>query len=407
MHTDTAQTQLVSRAPMPPIPPLRIALLTHSTNPRGGVVHALELGDALHALGHAVTVHAPDPQRRGLFRQTRCAFAAVPATPCAGDLVSLVKQRIDDYVAWFERPDALSYDVYHAQDSISANALATLAGCGVIPGFVRTVHHLDDFDEAQLMAWQTRGFMRAERVLCVSKLWRATLLRDYRIPATLVGNGVDTDRFTPIADAHDQALRLRLGLGDGPVFLVVGGIEPRKNTLAILQAFIRILRAFPNAQLLIAGGASLLDHGGYRQAFDAALGCSGLSTGNRVLLLDKVDDAEMPALFRCASALVFASLREGFGLVVLEAMACGTPAVVSRIAPFTEYLRGDDCAWVDPLDPASIAAGMAHACDSHAASEFRVAGDAACKQFTWAKSASQHLDIYHAQSAYYPEISHA
>jgi glycosyltransferase involved in cell wall biosynthesis len=55
-----------------------------------------------------------------------------------------------------------------------------------------------------------------------------------------------------------------------------------------------------------------------------------------LILLGKVDDADVPALFRCASVLVFPSLREGFGLVVLEAMACGTPVVVSKIAPFTE-----------------------------------------------------------------------
>jgi len=386
------------------MPDLRIALLAHSTNPRGGVVHALELGEALHAIGHAVTVHAPDPQRRGLFRPTQCAFAAV-ATPCAGDLPTLVAQRIDDYVAWFERSASPAYDVYHAQDSISANALATLTERGVIRGFIRTVHHLDEFDEPRLTAWQTRGFMQADQVLCVSALWRENLLRDYGVRAALVGNGVNTERYRPVADAHDLALRLRLGLGSGPVFLVVGGIEPRKNTLAILRAFLRVLRTFPDAQLLIAGGASLLDHSGYRHTFDAALADSG--AGNQVIVLDKVADAEMPALYRNATALVFASLREGFGLAVLEAMACGTPAVVSRIAPFTEYLDGADCVWIEPLDPASIAAGMTRACDPQAAARLRNAGYASCIRFTWARSAAQHIDLYRAQSAQLPEISHA
>ncbi|HEV7817407.1 MAG TPA: MSMEG_0565 family glycosyltransferase [Janthinobacterium sp.] len=401
-----------AEAPAParrPLQPLRIALLTHSTNPRGGVVHALELGDALHAAGHDVTVHAPDPQRRGLFRATRCAYAAVRADACAGDLAALVRQRIGEYLAWFERPRTPRYDVYHAQDSISANALAMLAERGAIPGYVRTVHHLDHFDDPLLAAWQTRGFMRAGRVLCVSRLWRDSLLADYGVAAEVVGNGVDAARFSPYADDRDAALRARLGLGRGPVFLVVGGVEPRKNTLAIFQAFLRIRRAAPGAQLVIAGGASLLDHGACRLAFEAALAASGLATGagQPVLLLDRVEDADMPALYRCASALVFASLREGFGLAVLEAMACGTPAVLSRIAPFTEYLGGADCAWVDPHDPAAIAAGMAQACDPAAAAALREAGLGVSRRFTWAASAARHLDIYRAFLATSLENYHA
>ena len=69
----------------------------------------------------------------------------------------------------------------------------------------------------------------------------------------------------------------------------------------------------------------------------------------------------MPALYRSADALLFPSLKEGFGLAVLEAMASGVPAIVSRIAPFTEYLNEGECLWVDPNDPASIALAMSRA----------------------------------------------
>ena len=71
----------------------------------------------------------------------------------------------------------------------------------------------------------------------------------------------------------------------------------------------------------------------------------------------------MPALYRAASALVFPSIKEGFGLVVLEAMASGVPGRDSRIAPFTEYLGDDDALWCDPFDVASIAAAMALSLD--------------------------------------------
>ena len=72
---------------------LRIAILTHSTNPRGGVVHALELGDALCRLGHEATVHAPDASGAGFFRDTLCATVAVAASPVGRDITAMVETR--------------------------------------------------------------------------------------------------------------------------------------------------------------------------------------------------------------------------------------------------------------------------------------------------------------------------
>lgn len=375
--------------------PLRIALLTHSTNPRGGVVHALELGDALHDLGQRATVIAPDPDGRGLFRRTRCAYAGVPAR-ARGDLVARVAATIEDLVAWFERPGAPRFDVYHAQDSISANALAELRRRGVIPGYVRTVHHLDHFEDARLAAWQERGWRAADRVLCVSRMWQDIMAREHGVAAELVSNGVDTTRFSEARGARDAMLRQRFGLGPGPVILAVGGVEPRKNTLGILQAFLRMRAALPKAQLVIAGGASLLDHGAYAREFEALAALSGLGRGPGAALqvLGRVDDEDMPALFRAADLLAFPSLREGFGLVVLEAMACGTPVLAPAIAPFVDYLPPHACAWADPHDPASIADAMLRACDPRTATLLRAAGHAVCAQYSWRRSALRHLDLY-------------
>lgn len=380
---------------------LRIALLTHSTNPRGGVVHAIELGDALHALGQHATVLAPDPHGRGLFRETRCGWTGVPARAVDGSLAARVRQAIDDYVAWFARPDAPQFDIYHAQDAISANALAVLRGRGIIPGFVRTVHHLDDFDDPLLAAWQERGYRAADRVLCVSRLWCETLAREHDIAALQVSNGVDLARWTPEPNERDLALRAGLGLGPGPVVLAVGGIEPRKNTLRILQAFLLLRARLPRAQLVIAGGASLLDHGAYAREFEARVAAAGLARGPGAALqvLGRIDDKDMPALLRCADVLAFPSLREGFGLVVLEAMASGTPVVVPRIAPFTDYLPERACAWADPDDPASIAAALVEACDPPTATRLRARGQAVCAQHSWHRSAVRHLALYRAYLA--------
>jgi len=389
--------------------PLRIAMLTHSVNPRGGVVHSMQLSESLQDAGHTVTLFAPDPQQKGLFRQPRCGFTAIPGTSNAASVVEMVHQRIDDYVQYFSHADAPHYDLYHAQDSISANALATLTERGIIPGFVRTVHHLDQFGDPQLHAWQERGFRQASRLLCVSKLWKDKLRDEHGVVADVVNNGVDLDRYQPLSTARDATLAQELGLSGSPIFLAVGGVEPRKNTCGILQGFLRLRRAYPNAQLVIAGGTSLLDHRNYQQEFNQLLHRNQLTPGigEPVVVLGQVADADMPSLFRCADALVFPSLKEGFGLVVLEAMACGLPTIVSRIAPFTEYLKGGSCAWVDPEDPASIASGMAHACDSAISPQLREAGADICKQFTWAQSAHRHLSIYRAYLAQSKEISYA
>lgn len=390
---------------------LRIALLTHSTNPRGGVVHALELGGALHDAGHAVTVHAPDPVGRGFFRVPRCDAALISAESVRGPLSILVRKRVDEYVAYFSglgKRELARWDIFHAQDSISGNALAILAQQGKIPGFVRTVHHLDSFEDPDLMALQLRAFTRADRVLCVSGKWCEVLRREFGVAAEQVPNGVDLARFSSLADEADIQVRQHYGVHfGGPVLLAVGGVEERKNTLRVLQAFIEVRKELPHAQLVVVGGASLLDHDSYRTQFDAMVRSAGMSLGpgQSVVVTGSVPDAEMPALFRAADVLVFPSLREGFGLVVLEAMASGTPVVTSNIAPFTEYLCEDECVWANPLDVASIAAAVGRACEPGIAHHLRVAGRGVAARFGWSKTAQRHVEIYREMAGHSPSTA--
>jgi glycosyltransferase-like protein len=388
---------------------LRIAMLAHSTNPRGSVVHALELAEALIELGHDVVLHAPDAGGAGFFRKTRCRTATLPARAVAGGLFELVEARTADYLAHFTAPRVERFDVYHGQDGISSNALARLRELGAIPGFLRTVHHLDAFDDPRLASRQLRGIAAADRVLCVSRLWQEVLARDHGIAAARVGNGVDRVRFSPVPDGADAALRTRLGLGEGPVYLSVGGIEARKNTLRVLQAFISVRTASPTAQLVIAGGASLLDHSAAQAAFAAALAAAGLASGRgaAVIAIGELADAEMPPLYRSADALVFPSLREGFGLVVLEAMASGTPVIVSRAAPFTEYLAEDACLWVDPMSVGAIASAMREVASGATRRRLAAAGHAVCERHSWPASARRHHEVYAEWLTSTREAAHA
>ncbi|WP_250474159.1 MSMEG_0565 family glycosyltransferase [Caballeronia sp. GAFFF1] len=367
---------------------LRIALLTHSANPRGGVVHTLELARALHESGHEVTVFAPARENEVMFRATpfRVVIARVEGKR---DVAQMVHERI-----WALKASLASqvFDVYHAQDSISGNALAELKEEGAICGFIRTVHHLDRFDDPRLAHWQQRAWRDADEVLCVSETWTRTMRETYGIDAKTVSNGVDVSRYSAPVDCGP--LRERFGIsGCGPVVLAVGGIEERKNTSMLLEAFAFLRAAKPSAQLVLAGGASLLDHDAYARRFHSRAAQLGLEAGARgtpIVITGPLDDAAMPALFRIADVVAMVSLREGFGLVALEALASGRPVVVSNIAPFTEHLDDRTCVFADPHDPYDIARGLTDT----GGIDFDHAVPALLKRYAWQASARRHLDIY-------------
>ncbi|MBN3778005.1 MSMEG_0565 family glycosyltransferase [Burkholderia sp. Ac-20345] len=375
---------------------LRIALLTHSVNPRGGVVHTLELASALHEAGSDVTVFAPAAPGEAMFRDVPCRVVLARVDVRPSSIAEMVAGRIAAVGNTLLQHDVSRFDILHAQDSITGNALAELKQAAAIDGFVRTVHHLDVFDDPQLESWQERAWREADQVLCVSAAWKATMRELFGIRASVVSNGVDVARFDHVDQGGMQAVRSRFGLHDGPVVLAVGGIEARKNAIALLDAFARLRSKMPDARLVIGGGASLLDHDAYARRFvarAAALGL-GIGVGEPVVTTGPLDDTALVALMHCADVVSMVSIREGFGLVVLEGLACGKPVVVSRIEPFTEYLDQHACVWADPGDVNSIADALHDALSGRRSPDFAHAVPALLNRFTWQASARKHLDIY-------------
>jgi glycosyltransferase-like protein len=347
---------------------MNIALLTHSVRPRGGVIHTLELAAALLGRGHRVTVIASAEPGESLFRATAFPVELIRLPVLTGDLVAQVRQRIEALV------DALppllaqgGFDLLHAQDSVSGNALALLRARGArLPRWLRTVHHLDTFAQPTLNRWQERAWRAADGIACVSDTWRTHLHQHFGVQAERMFNGVDLGRYAIAPDPADAQRLQALGLADarGPVCLLVGGVEERKNTVRLLRAFAGLRRGEPSwaqAQLVIAGGASMLDHSAARSAWQQTLAEFGLDegTGAPVLRTGPLPDEMLPTLMRRADVLAMPSLVEGFGLVALEALACGTPVLVSNRPPFTEHLHDTPAvAWCEPEDTASIAAGL-------------------------------------------------
>ena len=227
------------------------------------------------------------------------------------------------------------------------------------------------------------------------KPWQRDLLaREFSRVAVHVGNGVDTARFSPVPDATDAELRARLNLPtDAPIFLAIGGVEERKNTVRLFQAFQALHGQVPSSRLVIAGGASLLDHDAYQARFAGMLAHGG-AAARAVMRTGTLRQKLMPALYRAATALAFPSVKEGFGLVVLEALASGVPVVTSRIAPFTEYLGDDDVTWCDPGDAASIVAAMTEALDGARRARLIPRGLEIAARHDWTNTARAHLATY-------------
>lgn len=373
---------------------ISIGILTHSTNPRGGVVHAMALAETLCAEGYNATLIAPDETGAGFFRTPRCPVWCIPARG-AQSLPALVTQRVGEIRQALR---SHSFDVLHAQDPISANALADLVQEGRITGFARTVHHLDSFDHPELAARQERGFMAATELLSVSSLWKNILQDRHGRTAPVVGNGVDPAKFSPHPDKQDSALRARYHLpADKRLILSVGGIEHRKNTLLLLEMFLALCQEQPDIHLVVAGGASLLDHSACRTAFDARLRASGLA--DHVSVTGPVADEDMPAFYRQAAVLAYPSAVEGFGLCPLEALACGTPVIVPNAPPFTEHLSGSDVLWCNPDQPHSLLQALREALSPESRTHFLAAGPITARRFDWRSVARRHLPAYRRLAA--------
>lgn len=367
------------------------------------MVHTLELATALHDLGHQVCIYALDKDGLGFDRPVPCEVCLVPAAPAPGNVDGLIRQRIQEFIQGLKPSlEAKRHDLYHAQDCIGANALDELrlaqqsleTSNPCLCPIVRTVHHIEDYTSPYLQQCQDRSIRQPDRCLCVSHSWQVALQQQYGIQAARVVNGVDTHRFTPQVDGRETHLRKQLGLGTGPIYLTVGGIEPRKNSLAVLQAFAQVLTQQPQAQWVIAGGATLFDYQAYRDQFFYQVQQLGLTVGDQLMLPGVIPEEDLPALYRLATAFVFPSLKEGWGLVVLEAIASGLPVITSQQMPFTEFLTTTQALWVDPNSVDAIAQAMLAVLDPVQAQSLVHNSQSVLPRYTWQTSAQQHVHHY-------------
>lgn len=242
------------------------------------------------------------------------------------------------------------------------------------------------------LRWSTHYNARtATRVIADSEATRRDLIHHYHIPEAkiaVVYPGRDESLAPGTDPAALAAVREQYGLA-GAYFLYVGTLQPRKNLVRLVQAFERLNLGTlerSEVQLVIAGKKGWL--------YDDLLAeIKRLGLGARVRLPGYVPDADLPALLSGALAFVFPSLYEGFGLPVLEAMACGTPVVCSNAASLPE-VAGDAALLVDPLDTDGLAAAMARlASDGGLRAELIERGYRQARRFSWQRCATQVLAV--------------
>jgi glycosyltransferase-like protein len=359
---------------------MRVALLTYSTRPRGGVVHTLALAEALAAAGATVTVGTIARHGdAGFFRAVDLAVRVVvaPLTEIDGEALGPRVLRSIDALAAVE-DWAGSHDVVHAQDCISANA---------VPGCVRTVHHLDRFTTPELVGCHERAITTPRAHVCVSRAVADELRDGWGIRASLIPNGVDADRFAAAAGdgPAQRAWRDRIG---GPYVLAVGGIEPRKGTRELVAAWPHVAARHPAQRLVVAGGETLFDYRPYRAEVEELARRLGVA----LQVLGPVDHAALPALIAGASALAMPSTKEGFGLAAMEALAASTPVALSPLRVFREVFGGVGHFATD-ASPAALADAVHRAITDRDPTRAR-AGRALAARHTWPTAARAHLDLY-------------
>lgn len=235
-----------------------------------------------------------------------------------------------------------------------------------------------------------RTITRANKIIAVSQKVKSDILNSFDIDpekVSVIYHGVDP-AFKKVTDntlLEETRREYRL---PGKFILFVGNLEPKKNIYRILEAFAILKKSRAIEHSMVFAGKK----GWKMNDLDRAIAAHGLE--ECVHITGYVEKAHLPALYSLADVFVFPSLYEGFGLPVVEAMACGTPALISNAGALPE-IGGDACVQADPYDVSSIAEAM-YSLLSDAPLRERCAREGLSRAglFSWEKTAQETMKVY-------------
>ena len=238
-----------------------------------------------------------------------------------------------------------------------------------------------------------RSVRRADGLIADSHHTARDLAEQWQVPPariTVVQGAVDHSRFAPVTDPQRlAAVRRRYGIGDGPFILGLSRLEPRKNFVRLIEAFAaaRAAGRLPH-RLVIGGGKGWL----YDTIFARV---QELHLDGLVHFPGFIAEEDLAALYSAAELFAYPSLYEGFGLPILEALACATPVLTADNSCLPEA-GGPGALYVQAEDVESIAAGLVRlATETALRGQLRAAGLVHAGLFTWERSAQQLLAAYH------------
>ena len=286
-------------------------------------------------------------------------------------------------------------DLFHSPDFVLPFV------SGHVPTLL-TVHDLSfirypETFPARLTAYLNRtvpwSVARATHILADSVSTRNDLKSLWNVPdekVTVLYSGVN-ERFRRVPDEVQSAVRARYDLGETPVILSLGTVQPRKNYEFLVRAFEPVSRQAPHS-LIIVGAKGWLDEG-------LSAEIERLQLAGRVRITGFVADEDLPALYSAADLFVFPSLYEGFGLPILEAMACGVPVITSNSSSLPEVITRDDgelaAIMLSPYDEAAWTTEMLRLlADENTRHSLSEAGIAQSARFRWQKAAAELATLY-------------
>jgi D-inositol-3-phosphate glycosyltransferase len=388
---------------------MRIAMVSEHADPAavlgetdagGQNVHVGSLSAALAERGHSVTVYTrlTDPRaRRSMEFSPGVVVRRLPAGPVAplpkDELLPFMPE-FGDRLARLWQQDMP--DVVHAHFWMSG--LAALAGTAGLPvPVVQTFHALGlvkaryqgtaDRSPANRVGLEHHIARSCAQVIATCRDEAGELTRT-GVPAgqiSVVPCGVDTRVFTPDGPAARRSARPRL--------LALGRLVERKGVATVIAALARL----PDAELVVAGGPNRRDLGtsdDYRLLREAA-GRHGVA--GRVTFTGSIAQPEVPALIRSADVVVCTPWYEPFGIVALEAMACGVPVVASAVGGLADSIVDHQTGWlVPPRDPAALASALGQLlADPAKRAALGAAGvERARRRYSWRRVAAQTEAVY-------------
>ncbi|MFN8560615.1 MAG: glycosyltransferase family 1 protein [Anaerolineae bacterium] len=278
-------------------------------------------------------------------------------------------------------------DLYHATDFVlpptRARSLLTVHDLS----FVRVPEAASPRLKAYLDVVVPRSVRRADHILADSQATKDDLIMPCtaRLPTR---SRCCCAASTPVFTASMiPAIRLKYDIPPRPYIFSVGTVQPRKNYARLIRALAALRARHYDVDLVIAGGSGWLDDPIYAEI-------NAANMADHVHFIGFADDADLPALYSAALITAVPSLYEGFGIPVLESMACGTPVVTSNVSSLPE-VAGDAALTVDPTSLDEIIAALQRLIDDEGLrADLAGRGVARAREFTWERSVQQLEQVY-------------